>query len=331
MKQKKRITIGDVSAKAGVAKSTVSRVFNNDKRVSEETAEKVLKVAEELGYNPNSIARALSAGQTKIIAVVLPQTWQPYFSKLLSGMEDIAEQSGYNILLKRDQHLSSVQALVNAGQLDGVILRNMDDNPEMDALLGRMSRMGLPFVLLGRPKDGYPSVRVDNVGGARELAHLFVRKNFDSILYISGPEGHVDSVDREMGFRMGLSEKGWDPSALLKITGDYSEDCGRSIADDCIKTGLPQSVFAANDRMALGFIERCIERGVRIPGDLSVAGFDDNYFARYITPSLTTVRQPMYEIGVQAMRLFLNIKDSEEPSDTRLMISPQLIIRDSLS
>lgn len=329
MRQGKKITIDDVAAGAEVSKSTVSRVFNHDKRVSTDTAEKVFKVAEELGYHPNSIAKALSAGQTKIVAAVLPEVWQPYYSLLLSGMEDIAEQNGYNILLKRDKHLTSVINLVNAGHVDGVILRNMEESKMEDAFLGKMSRMGIPFVLIGRPKSGYPSVRVDNIGGARELAHLFGEKNYPSLLFIGGPEGHVDSIDRELGFKMGLTEAGWNLGNLKILHGDYSEESGHRIAEQVLDGVLPRAVFAANDRMALGFILCCRERGIRIPEQVAVAGFDDNYFARYITPSLTTVRQPMYEIGVQAMQLILKMVESRDALKTKLILSPDVIVRDS--
>ncbi len=326
-----KVTIDDVAKYCGCSRATVSRVLNHDKRVRPETSEAVEKAMEKLSYHPNSMARALSAGKTKTVAVVVPDRWheQPYYLKLIDAIEDVADSHGYNIIIKRRKYLDSVFDLVNQKQVDGVIVRNIEETEKELVLCGKMDRMGMPFVLIGRPVASYPFIRVDNVGGARAVAAYLAGQDYRKILFIKGPENHIDSMDRLAGLRLGLSENGFNMDNLLLAGGDYSTESGYRAAKGFFSSDKADAVFAANDRMALGVLLYCREQGIKVPDDLGIVGFDDDSFAGYLTPALTTVRPPMYEIGILAMESLLRMIENRERPIIRVILPVELIIRDT--
>jgi len=326
-----KITIDDVAKHCKCSRATVSRVLNHDKRVRPETAEIVGKAMEELGYHPNSMARALSAGKTNTVAVVVPDRWQeqPYYIKLLDAVEDVADSRGYNIILKRRKYIDSVSELVSRKQVDGVIFRNMEETDRELALYSRMERMGLPFILIGQPVASYPFIKVDNLGGARSVAGYLYEQGFEKILFIKGPEDHIDSIDRLAGLKTGLSEKGFKAERLFVAGGDYSTESGYRAAAEFFASGSADAVFAANDRMALGVMLYCREKGIKVPDQLGIVGFDDNFFAEYLSPPLTTVKPPMYEIGILAMESLIRMIENSERPNPRVILPAELIVRDS--
>ncbi|MCP5514880.1 MAG: LacI family DNA-binding transcriptional regulator [Spirochaetales bacterium] len=326
-----KLTIDDVAKYCGCSRATVSRVMNHDKRVRPETAEAVEAAMEKLGYHPNSMARALSAGKTNTVAVVVPEKWQeqPYYIKLIDAIEDVADSRGYNIILKRRKYIDSVSELVNRKQVDGVIFRNMEETGKELALYGKMERMGLPFILIGKPVSTYPFIKVDNVGGARAVASYLAEEGYKKILFIKGPELHVDSIDRLAGLKIGLSEKGFNLDNLFLSDGDYSTESGYHAAKEYFAKNKADAVFAANDRMALGVLLYCRENGIKVPEELGIVGFDDNFFAEYLTPSLTTVKPPMYEIGIVAMESLIRMIENSERPNIRVILPAELIIRES--
>lgn len=331
MDNPEKITIDDVARYCGCSRATVSRVLNHDKRVRPETAEAVEKAMAALGYYPNSMARALSAGKTNLVAVIVPDRWheQPYYLKLVDAIEDVADSRGYNIIIKRRKYLNTVFDLVTQKQVDGVIVRNIEETEAELSLYRKMDRMGLPFVLIGQPVASYPFIKVDNVGGARAVAEYLVEQDFKRILFIKGPENHIDSMDRLAGLRLGLTEKGFDLDCLFVSGGDYSTASGYVAAEKFFAGNSADAVFAANDRMALGVLLYCREKGIRVPEDLGIAGFDDNAFAEYLTPPLTTVRPPMYETGIMAMESLIRMIENRERPSVRVILPVELVIRDS--
>jgi LacI family transcriptional regulator len=173
------------------------------------------------------------------------------------------------------------------------------------------------------------SITIDNVGGARAMARHFVEHGFRRILFIGGPEHHVDSTDRLYGFRLGLSERGRDPASVDAAFGDFSTPSGFNAMRGSFPDGRYEAIFAANDRMALGAILYLRQAGLRVPEDVAVAGFDDVFFTEYVTPPLTTVRQPFRELGVTAMET-LNRLLAGAPAQTRHVILPaSLVVRAS--
>jgi LacI family transcriptional regulator len=327
----KRITIDDVAERCGCSRATVSRVLNHDKRVRPDTAEVVAKAMEDMGYSPNSMARALSAGRTYTVAVVVPDMWhvQPYYIKLLDAIEDVADSKGYSIILKRRKYIDSVVDLVSQRKVDGVIIRNMEDSDREHILLGKMERMGMPFILIGQPVGAYPFIKVDNVGGSRAAAAYMIEQKCRKILFITGPEGHIDSIDRLAGLRAGLGEKGFNIKNLYIASGDYSMESGYRAASGFFEKNRADAVFAANDRMALGVLLYCREQKLKVPEDVGIIGFDDNYFAEYLTPSLTSVRPPMYEIGTLGMESLIRMIENSERPSMRIILPAELIVRES--
>ena len=331
MEKPKKITIEDVAAHSGCSKATVSRVINHDKRVRPETAAHVLKAIEEIGYYPNTIARALSGGKTYAVAVVVPDNWheQPYYIKLIDAIEDVADSKGYHIILMRRKYIDSVVDLVNQKRIDGMIIRNMLETEKENNLFSRMERMGLPFILTGQPIADYPFVKADNIGGGRAVASYFCEMGYKKILFISGPEGHIDSVDRIAGLRVGLSEKGFDLNNLIIRTGDYTRESGYNAAKRFFSSQSADAVFAANDRMALGVLLYFRENGIKVPDDISLAGYDDNFFSEFLSPPLTSVKLPMYEIGTIAMESLIRMIENKDRPAIKMILPSMLIKRSS--
>ena len=331
MEKPKKVTIEDVADYSGCSKATVSRVVNHDKRVRPETAAHVLKAIEEIGYYPNTIARALSGGKTYAVAVVVPDIWQdqPFYIKLIDAIVDVANSKGYHIILMRKKYLDSVIDLVNQKRIDGMIIRNMVESEKEYNLFSRMERMGLPFILTGQPVDDYSYVKADNIGGGRDVATYFCEIGCKKILFISGPEGHIESVDRLAGLRVGLSEKEFDLNNLHIRIGDYTKESGYKAAKRFFSSQTADAVFAANDRMALGALLYFRENGIKVPDDVSLVGYDDNFFSEFLTPSLTSVKPPMSEIGTIAMESLIRMIENKDRSAIKIILPSVLIKRSS--
>ncbi len=325
-----RATIEDVARSTGFSRATVSRVINNDGNVKPATATSVRSAIGKLGYIPNAAASALSGGKMRAVAVLLPDISSPYYSDLLEGADRVAQDKGYHVILKTRQSARSVASLVESAMADGYIIRHSRD-PEHDrALLGRLRRNGVPFIFIGTPEEkDARAIMVDNVGGAREMAHHFVDHSFKRILFIAGAPNNLDSNDRAYGFKLGLSEKGYDLASLSSAQGDFSRDCAYRIAEERLAHANVDAVFAANDHMALGVLHYLNERGIRVPQDIALAGFDDTFFAEYLGPPLTTVRQPMHEIGAVAMENMVMAIEGATISASRIILPTRLVIRQS--
>ncbi len=277
------------------------------------------------------MARALSGGKSKIIAVVVPDGWknQPYYINLLDAIEDVADSKGFHIILKRRKYIDSVAELVSQKIVDGVIIRNMENYEKAEKLFLKMNRVGIPFVLIGQPVKDYSFIKVDNVGGGRKLAEYFVNQGFKRILIISGPPNHIDSIDRTAGFKMGLLENNFDISNLIVREGDFSKDSGYKIAENYLESDKIDAVFAHNDRTALGVILYCRKAGIKIPDDICIAGYDNNFFAEFLNPALTTLKVPMNEIGTLAMETLTQMIENNDRPNAKIILPPELIIRES--
>ena len=326
-----RITIDDVASLCGFSKATVSRVMNKEGNVKPSTVAKVEDAIRSLGYIPSSAASALSGGKSRTIAVLLPDVMTEYYASLLTGIEAIAEDSNYNILLKTRNNRKALNDLVNSNKVDAFILRNTGLQPVDHDFLVTLKRRGIPFIFIGKPpiEDDSPAILIDNVGGARQMAHHYAQHGFGKILFIAGPNDNLDSNDRMYGFKLGLNEAGCNPERLEVMHGDYSKESGYRIAKIALETNRYGAIFSANDYMALGAILLCREKGIRVPEDIAVTGFDDTFFSEFLLPTLTTVRQPMHEIGAAAMEMIIQILDRNVPREHKLILPTRLVIRQS--
>jgi DNA-binding LacI/PurR family transcriptional regulator len=324
------VTVEDVARECGLSRATVSRVINGAARVKTVTAERVQRAIAKLGYHPNAHARALSGGPSGTLAVLLRGTvWRPYYSTLLEGIEEVASREGLHVLLRTRDYLAAAPRLVEEGRVDGFIIRNMDEPEAHRRLAARLEGMGVPFVLIGNPLGDWQSITIDNVGGARAMAHHFAEHGFRRILFIAGPQHHIDSTDRLYGFRIGLSEKGHNPDSLDVTHGDFSTPSGFEAMRSCFSRGRYDAVFAANDRMALGTILYLRQAGLRVPEDVAVAGFDDVFFTEYVSPPITTVRQPFRELGVTAMETLARLMRGAPAQSRHVILPAALVVRAS--
>lgn len=324
-----KATIEDVAKACGLSRATVSRVLNGESRVRPQTIEKVNEAIRALGYHPNLHAKALSGGGTDTVGLMLPEVWRSYHAMLIEGVEEVASREGFHVLVRTKGCLEGAERLYDEGRVEGFIFRNMDRAEEHGKLFSRLARRGVPFLLIGNPLGDYPAIAIDNVGGGRMVARHFIEHGFRKVVYLSGPADHVDSADRYFGFRIGIEEGGGNPAEILRVAGDYTTRSGFEAMAGILPGLRPDAVFAANDRMALGVLLYLKKQGLRVPEDIAVVGFDDAFFAEYLTPPLTTVRPPIHEMGTTAMKTLGSIIREPGSKTGRIILPTTLVVRAS--
>ena len=326
------ITIKDVAQRAGVSVATVSRVLNRLDVVSDSTRERVTEAASNLGYIPHGGARSLSMRRTQCVGAVLPDLYGEFFSELIRGIDRAARLRNLHLLLtcSHDDAEELAEALRGMqGRADGVLVMS----PHMDAavLEGNLPR-SMPVVLMNPAREGkpYSSFVVDNHGGAARMVRHLHALGHRRIAMIAGPEGNHDADERLRGYTETLAAlaPGVKPQV---IRGDFTEESGnRAGRELAAMARLPDAVFAANDAMAMGCFFALSEAGIRVPGDVALAGFDDIPIARYLTPPLTTVRMNIAELGELALeRLALAIERGERDKPSRKTLRTELVVRRS--
>jgi LacI family transcriptional regulator len=326
-------SIYEVASSAGVSVATVSRVLNGKGPVSEEARRRVLHAVEALGYVPHGGARSLSTRRTMNIGVLLPDVHGAFFSEIVRGIDLAARAAGYHILVSGSHSdLAETTAVLQAlhGRIDGLILLTAGIGAEW---LRRTLPARLPVVLLhnsGEEGDR-DSIRIDNRLGARLAADHLLDLGHRRIALICGPPGNVDADERRRGFREALAARGLAAALDLELPGDFAEEsgfrAGESLAD---LPHPPTAIFAANDAMAIGCLAALRGRGLRVPDDVSLAGFDDVPIARFLTPALTTVQVPIAEIGGRALdRLVEILTSGREAVKRHDVVTPTLAVRAS--
>ncbi|MDY5611714.1 LacI family DNA-binding transcriptional regulator [Dysosmobacter sp.] len=326
---KKRATIKDVAALAGVSAATVSRALDDRPEISDETKERVRSACAQLGYVPNAAARGLAGHATNTIGLVLPDISNPYFSGMATAIEETAAAHGYRVFLsnslrKEERELRAIENLM-ARQVDGILVNPV--SPESH-LRGREVLSGLPCVYLGANHDGNCSyVMTDNEAGAYAAARYLIRLGHRDILFLGGRTTSRTRERRIRGFRRALAEAGLEgrelpapPDVTLMRQWSYET------ALELLKGSLPDAIFAYSDMTALKVMEAAEERGIRIPEDLSMVGYDNIAFGALPRIHLTTVSQHKYRQGQIAVeRLLEKIGGSE--AYTADILEPELIIR----
>jgi LacI family transcriptional regulator, galactose operon repressor len=322
-------TVKDVAREAGVSVATVSRVFNDKGPVREETRERVLAAATELLYVPHLGARSLITSRTNTIGVLLPDLHGEFFSELIRGIDLTARGHGFHVLLSsshsdRDEVTAVVRAL--NGRVDGLLLMSPEQDPV--AMLGPLPG-AVPVVLLNSPAvdSGLDVLGVDNFGGARELTRYLLAQGHRRIALIAGPEHNHDASERRRGWAAALADAGRPPAPELVLAGDFSEASGFTAGQRLAALApRPTAVFAANDAMAVGCLAALRAAGLRVPEDVSLAGFDDIPIARYLSPPLTSVRVEIAELGAGALERLVAILRGEGPAPGRIELMPTRIV-----
>ncbi|MEV6422710.1 LacI family DNA-binding transcriptional regulator [Streptomyces sp. NPDC051662] len=307
-------TLEEVAARAGVGRGTVSRVINGSPRVSDRTRAAVEAAIAELGYVPNRAARALAANRADAIALVVPEPEarffaEPYFSDIVSGVGEALAETGMQLLLtfaggaRERRRLAQYLA---AHRVDGVLLVSVRaDDPLPDLLAGT----GIPTVISGRRSaaESLPSVDSDNAGGARTAVTHLLSRGRRTIATITGRLEVYGAACRLDGYRLALTEAGHAPDESLIAVADFTEEGGRRAMRDLLARRPDlDAVFAASDVMAAGARQTLRAAGRRIPEDVALVGFDDSAIARHMDPPLTSVRQPIEEMGRAMARVVLS-------------------------
>jgi LacI family transcriptional regulator len=327
------VTIKDVAKQANVSVATVSRALNGHENVAEAVRKRVISVASELRYSPHHAARSLSSRRTHTIGVVLPDLYGEFFSELMRGIDHVARERGLHLLVSSYHGNPGEQgAALRAmrGRVDGLLLMS----PFVEDAEGLREDLSpaMPAVLMNSclADAGHAAVSVDNHGGAREMVRHLVDAGHRRIAFIAGPADNFDASERLRGYRDALAE--FLPGATAWILqGDFDEASGHRAGGELLAAARrPDAVFAANDMMALGCLFALNQAGLQAPRDIAIAGFDDIPLARYVHPSLTTMRVDIAELGGRALRLLLD-DPSKQPQlrKENPTLVPRLMVRDS--
>jgi DNA-binding LacI/PurR family transcriptional regulator len=334
---RQRPTIKTVAARAGVGRTTVSRVINGSELVSEKARTAVLAAIAELNYVPNSVARGLVTSRTNSVALVIPESEsrlgsEPYFSAVIRGVSTtLAEtRTQLQLVLVRDQaERDQLTESVAERRVDGVLLVSVHEH---DPLPGLLEDMGLPTVLAGRrsPDESLSHVHSDNAGGAATAVTHLLARGRRTIATISGPLDMDVARSRLQGWRETLEKAGHEAAERLVASADFTEEGGEAAMRSLLEQ-VPEldAVFVASDVMAAGALAELRRQGSRVPDDVAVVGFDDSIIARHSNPPLTTVRQPVEEIGSMIARILLEeIGDPEGPR-RHVILPTELVVRES--
>ncbi len=327
------VTLAEIAQVANVSVSTVSRALS-DKHypLKEENRQRIRKLAEEMGYQPNLVARSLQSNQSHLVGVIVDRMQSPFAAPTVQGIQDGLRNAGYSISIvysNRDQALA-IEAINSfySHQVDGIIILNSWLHTYNDPILALQDR---PFVFVNRVFGNCAENCVgpgDRYGAQLATQHL-VDLGHRRIGYINGMDEWQEAQDRLSGFRDVLLQNGLPIDESLIRQGDWGVDSGYQAAQELLSLReAPTAIFAANDVMALGVIYAAQEVGLKIPGDIALVGYDDRDFAAWIRPSLTTIRMPSYEMGRAAARLLLEQLSGEELEDAT-QVPGQLIIRES--
>ncbi len=321
---------------AGVSRSTVSRVINNEKSVSPDVRVRVQDVIRQTGYSPNAAARSLASNRTGVIGLVIPHRVHtlfddPYFPLLIQGVSRACNLAETTLALfifqtEAEEH-DLYPRVVSSGSVDGVILTATRMG---DPLLARLVSDALPFVVVGRPDqaDGVAYVDADNYGGARSAALHLCNLGYGRIGFIGAPANTTAGIDRRSGFLEGLSACGAVPSDDLMREGDYTEESGYR-AMRALLPARPEAVFVATDTMAVGALRALNEVGMAVPNEIGLMSFDGLPPSERTLPKLTTVRQPVTATGARAVELLLDLVAGDVPQPTHEIMPTELVIRES--
>lgn len=304
------VTIRDVAQRAGVSVATVSHVINGTRRVAPETVARVHRAMEELGYHPNAIAQSLRKRTTYVVGILVSDITNPFFATLVRGAEDAALAAGYSVVVcNSDEDPQKENLYVRAlwrRRIDGMLIAPTRDgtSPALKELTSR----GVPFVFVDRKAMDInaPAVLSDNVGGAYLVTRHLLERGHLRIGIVLGIPGATTTEERFLGYRQALEEAGIAVQEELVAWGRYRVEGGRQAA--CQLLALPEpptAIFSTNNLMSLGVLKELNRRGLKIPADVAIAGFDDLEWAELVQPPLTVAAQNPYEIGRRGFELLL--------------------------
>jgi len=332
-----RVSIKDIAKAAGVSHSTVSRALSDSPLVKAETKARIQRLAQEMGYSPDAIARSLVTQRTHTVGVVVTTITDPFVAEVVQGIEDTAQENDYSVILassasEPERELAAVEML-RTKRVDSVIVTSS----RVGALyLEHLERFGVPVVLVNNHNEQggrYTfSVSVDNQHGGHLATSHLIQQGHRHIGYVSGPADHSDDAERLAGYRQALDEAGIAFDPALVVPGDGCLDGGgRALRTLTRLAEPPTAVFCYNDTTAIGLMSAARKMGLSVPEHLAVVGFDDIPLAVHIYPSLTTIAQPQRDMGRQAMDMALALMASDDAvtSFSDIVVRGELVVRES--
>jgi LacI family transcriptional regulator len=335
VKGKRHVSLKDLAKEIGVSISTVSRALNNHPDISPDVTQRIQKLAAEMNYSPNPLAMGLLKQATKMIGVIVPDLVTHFYSSVISGIEEIAEQKGYYILIASSnesikKEITSVENLLKT-RVEGLIVCLSHETKTYNHF-DRLISNQIPLVFFDRVcrTDEVPSVIVNNVDAAKKITKHFYEKGFNRIAYIAGPNHLNISQERTQGYLAGLKACG------LEFRSEFLEKCNMSAADATKSTARlldlperPNAIFGINDLVVFAAMKEIKRRGLRIPEDVALVGFTDEFHSTVVDPPLTSITHPTFEMGKEAANLFFIQIENQEPKPKQVVLKTKLVVRKS--
>ncbi|WP_458718345.1 LacI family DNA-binding transcriptional regulator [Pseudomonas gregormendelii] len=325
-------TIKDVAALAGISYTTVSHVVNKSRPVSEEVRIKVEAAIKTLDYVPSAVARSLKAKTTATIGLLVPNSLNPYFAELARGIEDYCERNGYCVILcnsddNPDKQRSYLRVLLEK-RIDGLIVASAGGDA---GLAEGLAAVRTPMVIVDRGLEGVNAdmVRIDHEYGAYLATRHLLELGHRDIATIGGPASTSVAQMRLAGFCRALREAGIEVPGERMLESDFTSTGGYAAAALLLETNPPSAIFAGNDMIGIGVLRAAAERNIRVPGELSVIGFDDIQMSRYVYPALTTVGQSILQLGEMAAEVLLRRIASPAMATDQRIVTPSIVLRES--
>lgn len=326
------ITIKEIAQLAGVSSATVSKVINGkDEYISETTRQRVLDIVEREGYIPNGIAKSLRMKNTKTIGLIMPDVMNLFFAELARGAEDAAEKKGYSVILCNTDNKGSKEEryikILQEKKVDGIIMTAAENSAAKS-----LERCNTPIVLVDRDIEldrEIGRITVDNEKGAYMATKFLIEKGCSNIAYISSKLWSKPSAERLQGYKRALRENGMKFKEDITYYKNFRTETGYlGILNVIEKDKTIDGIFCGNDLIAIGAINALKEKGIRIPEDVKVVGFDNISICDFLSPPLTTVKQPIYEMGEEAIKMLIDIINNRSTSLNKVL-NPTLIKRGS--
>ena len=332
---KRPTTIKDVAKKAGVSISTVSRVINDSKPVTNEVKQRVLDVIKETGYVPNPLARSLVTKKSQLIGVIVPEVTDTFAAEVLNGIEEISKMYDYDILLantysEKDLEVKNIN-LLRAKQVEGIVMISWDIDKDV---VGLLEDSGIPSVYISKTTRDFDiyNVSINNNSAVKDMTNFLLDRGHKKIVLLNTTFQTNLADERLTGYRDAIVGRG------LKVNEGFIKSCGPTFDDGymAVKEMLESKVdvdaiFATSDEVAIGAINACFDLGYKVPEDISVVGFYDIEFSKMCRPKLTTVKQPLYDMGAVAIRMIIKMVKGIEIDEKKVELPYTISDRDSVA
>ena len=321
--EKQSVTIYTVAREARVSMATVSRVVNGNPNVKPETRQKVLDVIKQLNYRPNAVARGLASKKTTTVGVVIPNITDPYFAELALGIDDVASMYKYNIILTNsdsdDEKILKVVRSLLAKQVDGLIFMGHDVS---DDLRNEFESTNTPVVVAGSVvnDDALPSVRINYQAAAKEATEFLLKHGDQQVAYITGPLRYsINGEDRLNGYKEALANNNVPFNESLVIETDGSYQAGYAKAQEVIEKGL-KAAYVTDDSLAAGLLNGLTDADISVPDDFELISSNDTNYTKVVRPTITSITQPLYDLGAISMRLLTKLMDGDDSNDYEINV-----------